>query len=139
MASQTRSSKRTIDAVEPESPNFVRTSARKKRPTLKASQTMLPFVPKISSQLSQISTTRRQTPDIPNRSIFTGIYARAFRRAFTKVTYTLITSGLITSALITSALITGLIVYALIAAQGYYRGEEACGLRNRLRMDWPGL
>jgi hypothetical protein len=65
MASQTRSSKRTIDAVEPESPNPVRTSARKKKPTLKASQTVLPFVPEISSQLSQISTTRRQTPDVP--------------------------------------------------------------------------
>jgi hypothetical protein len=59
MASQTRSSKRNIDTVEPESPNPNRTSARKKKPSYKASQTTLLFAPAAPSQLSQVSTPYR--------------------------------------------------------------------------------
>jgi hypothetical protein len=52
MASQNRSSKRNIDIVQSKPPNPNRTSARKKKPSHKASQSTLLLAPAAPSQLS---------------------------------------------------------------------------------------
>lgn len=65
MASQTRSSKRNHDSVEPESPLSARASQRKKKPSYKALQSTIPFAPKAPSQLSQVTTPRRRRSPTP--------------------------------------------------------------------------
>jgi hypothetical protein len=65
MASQAYSSKRTHDSVEPESPLSPRASQRKKRPSYKIQQSILPFAP---SQLSQVTTPRWRRSPTPTTS-----------------------------------------------------------------------